>query len=244
MTAPRSSTSPSAATAPSVRQAALHHRLGAPDRARRPSGCPRLCPGAYANRGLPGLTLRTEEDRNPVWRGQAQSRAGAPQTARPQRRPGRVLAHRHGPEFQTPGSARHEAAATARDGLTQCQIIQLNYLDRPPTASADRLRREGTVRSTSAGLHRSRAPPDFLNSLSQIRTWSGKLIEQGLGIFQVGGVEASVNQPEMSGKQTVCILLTPAALQRRLFGEETRAGRQGRSGRQTRPGSASALAVM
>jgi hypothetical protein len=45
----------------------------------------------------------------------------APQTARPQRRPGRVLAHRHRPEPQTPGTARPEPTAIAYDRLTNAK---------------------------------------------------------------------------------------------------------------------------
>ena len=60
-------------------------------------------------------------DRNPVWRGQAYPLAGAAQTARPQRRPGRVPAHRHRPESQTAGNARHEATVTAPDSLTNAK---------------------------------------------------------------------------------------------------------------------------
>jgi hypothetical protein len=70
--------------------------------------------------------------------------------------PGRVLAHRHRPESQTPGRARHEAAATAHDSLTNAEKPQHNSLDRPPTASADRLRREDTVRPPRSGPQISR----------------------------------------------------------------------------------------
>jgi hypothetical protein len=52
-----------------------------------------------------------------------------------------------------PGRARHEAAATAHDSLTNAEKPQHNSLDRLPTASADRLRREDTVRPP-----RSRTP--------------------------------------------------------------------------------------
>ena len=81
--------------------------------------------------------------------------AGAPQTARPQRRPGRVLAHRHRPESQTPGSARHKAAATAHDSVANARN-PTQPSDRPPTASADRLRRQNTVQPVQSRTQISR----------------------------------------------------------------------------------------
>ena len=60
---------------------------------------------------------------------------------RPQRRPGRVLAHRHRPESQTAGNARHEATATAPDSLTHAKEPNATPSIDHPAASADRLRR-------------------------------------------------------------------------------------------------------
>ena len=111
--------------------------------------------------------------------------AGAPQTARPQRRPGRVLAHRHRPEPQTPGSARHEAAATAHDSVTNAQkpnsTFSIDHQPPQPIGSGGQ-----TPCSPSRAGPRSRVRSDFLNSLSQgharvLRTVGDRLRDVRLG---------------------------------------------------------------
>ena len=77
-------------------------------------------------------TLFGEAKHNPL--------AGAPQTARPERRPGRVPAHRHRPESQRAGNARHEATATAHESVANAQpngsdlhpvVVPPSYAHRP-----------------------------------------------------------------------------------------------------------------
>ena len=78
----------------------------------------------------------------------------------------RVLAHRRRPEPQTPGSARHEAAATAHESVANAQkpnsIFSIDHQPPQPINFGG----QTPCRPSRAGP-RSRVRSEFLNSLSQ-----------------------------------------------------------------------------
>ena len=153
---------------------AVGFRPGAPTAARCQSGCPRLYPGADADRGLRTVRRRTQEDRDPLRRGQTRSRPHKAPITRPHRSTGRIPARGDSAELEAADKARR-AGAPHTDGRPNYAQEPLSREPDKPNPRGHRVEAEKKTSPPVAAGILTTPDSDFFNTFGHRRTFRGPL---------------------------------------------------------------------